>query len=142
MLKIRLALSLSSLMLLHTITYAQAKLNVLSDTLRWKAESYKDVVTDTTAGNTSEFVTYGSSKIIWTQTGAEQPTVFEFNVLSAEDHWETGGYFVLNTIRKTINQTFKFERIGATTRVTLTYSTHEGPRTLIFSIDEISPITN
>lgn len=121
---------------------AQEEIEILSDTLLWKAETLTDMVTDTTTANTSEFVTYGSSKIVWMQLGGEATTAFEFTITGTADHWTASGYVVFTTTRKSKTQTFRFERIGTITKVILTYTESGAARTYTFIIDEVTPITD
>lgn len=133
---------LSSILFITLTAMAQGEIEVLSDTLKWKAESLIDKVTDTTTVNTSEFVTYGSSKIVWTQLGGETTTAFEFEVTGTDDHWSTYGYVVFTTTRKSKTQTFRFEQAGAVTKVILSYMEAGTSRTYEFIIDEVTPITD
>lgn len=137
MLKIKLLL-LSSIILLPLLAKAQEGLGVLSDTLIWKSESFTDLVTSTSASNASEFITYGSSKIKWTQQTEAETTVFEFSIQSVDDQWSSNGFVVFTTFRKNKTQTFKFEQVNDIMKVTLTYSTPTGEQMYVFAINEVS----
>lgn len=140
MLKIRLLLLLSSTVLLTTFTQAQEGFGFPTDTVIWKSGSCTDLVTNTSSNNLSEFITYGSSKIKWTQRTSEEATVFEFNIQGVNDQWTSNGFVIFTTVRKSKTQTFKFERINDIMKLTLTYSTPTGEQTYVFSINEVSTL--
>lgn len=119
--------------------YSQS-IDPVGDTLVWRAETLTDTAADSTRANESEFVTYGSSKIIWTQNGTDSNTVFEFTITNANDHWSNDGYVIFTTTRKNKTQSFRFEQVGSEIRIRLTYPDAGGERTLVFVIDEVSPL--
>ncbi len=139
--KYRLLLGIASLLFLPALACAQ-EFNVLSDTLLWTASSYTDQLTDTTAVNSSEFTSYGTSKVKWRQQSAAETTVFEFEVLRTEGDWSTNGYVIFHATRKSKTQTFKFERINNATSVTLSYETATGLRAFVFPITQVLKINN
>lgn len=133
---------LTSMLLLPTLLAAQNQFEVASDTLVWKASMLVDAAADTSQTNTSEFVTYGSEKILWTQTGSGVATVFEFLVTDVNDHWNTNGYILFTTTRKNKGQSFKFERVNQFLKVTLSIDEPGQTRILMFDIDNVSPLTD
>lgn len=128
--------------LLLPMALCAQSLQVASDTLLWKAETLTDRVTDTTLVNASEFLTYGTSKVVWTQTGNGEPVVFEFTVTGVDNHWSADGYVVLTTTRKNKTQTFRFEQADSVTKVTLAYALPTDTRTLVFNISDVSPFAD
>ena len=137
---IQIIIFLGGLCLLQTQGFAQ-EFNIQSDTLLWKASNYTDAVTDTTAANSSEFITYSTSQLKWTQQSQAGTTVFEFTVQSVEGDLSSDGYIIFHTTRKNKNQTFRFEHIGTSFKVTLSYDASI-EKTFIFSISTVSKITN
>lgn len=127
------------LLLVSGATYSQT-LNPVADTLLWKAETLTDLTTDTVRSNSSEFVTYGVNKIKWTQFAAEAPAVFNFTVTAIDDHWNSDGYLVYTTMRKNKTQSFRFERVGTLIKVYLSYPVQNETKSLVFNIDEVSPL--
>lgn len=115
-------------------------INPAVDTLVWKAETLTDITTDSTRFNESEFVTYGSSKIIWTQKGTDLNTVFEFDITNTSNHWSNDGYVIFTTTRKSKTQSFRFEQTGNAMKITFSYSGSSGSRALVFNIDQVTPL--
>ncbi|MFN8337059.1 MAG: hypothetical protein U0U09_18145 [Cyclobacteriaceae bacterium] len=135
--KAKLTLLNSVLFLLPFWIHAQDNLPVASDTLVWHATTLTDNATGHQDSNTSEFVTFGSSKIRWKQSGNGQP-IFEFSITAVEDHWLSGRYIIFSTTRKSKTQTFRFEQTGSSTKVIFTFNQLDQNRTLVFDIDLIS----
>jgi hypothetical protein len=132
-----------TLMACSAMCYGQ-QFNVLTDTVEWKANSLKDLQTDTVQSNLSKFITYGSSKIVWIQhEGEELETVMTFLPDSTDGDWNSSGYFHAYCSKNGRSRTFRFENHNGNKKVIVSFAYTDGSvRSREFTFSEARILNN
>lgn len=127
-------LLISILPITYQVVYAQSQ-DVEHDVLTWKVSECKDLVTNLTESNQSEFTTFGDDKVRWSQDNGS--VVFTYTVNSTEGSWQSGE-LIYHTTRKGRAAEFRFKNTSAGIRVVLTYTDSQNVNRIFeFVISEI-----
>jgi hypothetical protein len=110
-----------SLLIILFASQSQAQQDILTDTIEWTAIPYVDLSQDTAYQTPGKFVTYGKSKIMWTQIGKANPKSKPqmrhhlLTVSSTKGEWtnvEVDGQIIFNIRLKGNEGTALFRRSG------------------------------
>ena len=141
MIKLRIGITLC-LITTSVICYGQ-QLNVLTDTVKWNASELKDLQSDTTLTNASKFVTYGDSKIVWTQNSEYGETVMTYVPDSTAGDWNASGYFSVYCSKNGKSRVFRFESHSDGNKVIVSFTNPDGSiRSLEFKLSEVGILNN
>jgi hypothetical protein len=108
-------------------SYALQAQSITSDTLRWNASGFKDLVSNEVVnGVTSQFITYGNQKIEWLQGGGS--FVSTFTITATSGTWSnisnTGSMtYSISGEQLTGQMTFVRSVSGVTVELTFTTGT-------------------
>lgn len=134
-------LLLSSLLLIQLKGHAQ-QWNVQSDTIHWQASSFVDSVNNSTGVCTTQFITYGTTKIRWIPIQEEPQTEITFEVERLEGDWSSGKvlYYVLRNGKP---RQLRIENLNGTVKLSFSYFDASNKRRMVeYHISEISKTHN
>jgi hypothetical protein len=122
-----LAMKTYFIFILCLTSYTLKAQSITSDTLRWNASGFKDLVSNEVVnGVTSQFITYGNQKIEWVQGGGS--FVSTFTITSTSGTWSnisnTGSMtYSISGEQLTGQMTFVRSVSGVTVELTFTTGT-------------------